>query len=118
MLWKPVQQKFWIYCLLNAWSNVWTKIDQSETLIRGVDKFFKDLSRQKLPDFSIFGSGIQQDFPRSYPKPYPSKTPTLTKGWVWGKGIGHDEVTLGLPLLITTSEEEGSWKLHLIDERE
>ena len=45
-----------------------TKIEQSQTLIRGVDKFFKDLSGQKLPDSLIFGSGIQQDFPRSFSK--------------------------------------------------
>ena len=42
-----------------------TKIEQSEGLIRGADKFFKDLSGQKSPDFAVFGSGIQQDFPGS-----------------------------------------------------
>ena len=54
------------YPLHNAWSNVQTKIEQSEGLIRGADKFFKDLSGQKSPDFAVFGSGIQQDFPGSY----------------------------------------------------
>ena len=43
-----------------------TKIEQSEGLSHSVDKFFKDLSGQKSPDFAVFGSGIQQDFPGSW----------------------------------------------------
>ena len=54
-----------------------TKIEQSETLIHSADKFFKILSRQKLPDFWIFGSGIQQDFPRSC-----DACQTLTVAWI------------------------------------
>ena len=67
------------YPLHNAWSNVQTKIEQSEGLIRGADKFFKDLSGQKSPDFAVFGSGIQQDFPGSWDCPSPLKGSTMGK---------------------------------------
>ena len=66
-LYRSAQQKFFEYCLSNAWSKVQTKVVPKRGLIcHSADRIWENLCRQKWPDFRILGSGTWHEFHRSY----------------------------------------------------